>query len=382
MTKKNFFFLVTVIFLMTISLLHAQNYFMYVGTYTLTKNGGEGIYLYRFSASDGSISYQTVTKDVQNPSFLITDKNKTHLYAVSEMEGNGEKKGGAVASFSINKKTGILTFLNQSPTDGSGPCHLALDHSGKLLFTANYGGGSITVFPVLPDGTVGKHSALIQHTGHGINPSRQKGPHTHEVVMDPVKNLLYSPDLGLDKIFIYSLNIPADKLSPWEPPFLEVTPGSGPRHLVFSPNNKYLYVLQEMGSEITAFTFSPDRKKWTRIQQISLLPPGTDKTGNTGAELQVTRDGKFLYASNRGHNSIALFKIMNNGRLVRAGDYPCGGETPRFFTLDPTEKFLLVLNQDSGNMVTFKRNSKGDLEKTGVDIKVPKPVCAIFVPVK
>ncbi len=382
MIRKIVFYLFSVIFFLGGLVLHAQDYYMYTGTYTLGDGGGEGIYLCRFSADDGSITFQSVIKGVENPSFLITDRDQTHLYAVSEMVSGKEHQGGAAAAFSVHRSTGDLTLLNQSPTGGGGPCHLALDHSGKWLFTANYGGGSITVFPVLPDGRTGAYTDLVKHYGNSINPQRQSRPHVHEVVMDPSGDLLYVPDLGLDKVFIYRVNTQSGKLTPWSVPFLDVTPGSGPRHMVFSPDGKYMYVLQEMGSGITVFQVTEDRKVFKKIQQISLLPAGADKTGNTGAELQITRDGKYLYASNRGHNSIALFRTGADGHLVAGGDFSCGGKTPRFFTLDPTEKFLLVLNQDSGNIVVFKRKENGSLERNGTGIDIPKPVCALFIPVK
>jgi len=361
-------------------ILQAQAYYMYVGTYTLTPGGGEGIYRYRFSAYDGTLTFLSVTKNIANPSFLITDAGQKHLYAVNEEVTGGQRKGGAVSSFSINRKTGDLTFLSSQSTTGGGPCHLTLDHSGKWLYTANYGGGSITVFPVMQHGIIGKYSYSVQHTGHGYNKARQAGPHVHEVVMDPVDDLLYTPDLGLDKVFIYQVNSTGGKLLPWKTPFIQTYPGSGPRHIAFTPDRKKLYVLQEMASQITIFSVSSDRTKWTKVQQLSLLPPGTDQTGNTGAELQIAKNGKYLYASNRGHNSIAFFQIKKDGQLVRSGDFSCGGKTPRFFTLDPTGKFLIVLNQDSGNIVIFTVNKNGSLQKTNIDIRVPKPVCAVFVP--
>ncbi len=380
--KTLFVFFAAILLYPGLSLLRAQDYYMYVGTYTLAKDGGKGIYLYRFSADSGTVTYQSVISGVENPSFLVTDKDQTHLYAVSELVAEDQNKGGAVAAFFVNRNTGNLNLLGQELTGSNGPCHLTLDHTGKLLFTANYGGGSITVFPVGPDGNVGKRTDLVRHYGCSINPDRQKGPHAHEVVMDPSLDLLYVPDLGLDKVFIYQIKAQTGKLAPWTTPFLEMTPGSGPRHMAFSPDEKSLYVLQEMGSGITVFTVSADRKTWKKTQQVSLLPQGARKAGNTGAELQITRDGKYLYASNRGHNSIAFFHIGEKGHLVHAGDYPCGGKTPRFFTLDPTEKFLLVLNQDSGNIVIFKRKKDGRLQRTNVRIKVPKPVCAVFIPIK
>jgi len=383
MIKKSIFvFFTAILFFSGLSLLRAQDYYMYVGTYTMAKDGGKGIYLYRFSADSGTVTYQSVIRGVENPSFLVTDKDQSHLYAVSELVAEDQNKGGAVAAFSVNRRTGNLDFLGQALTGSNGPCHLTLDHTGKLLFTANYGGGSITVFPVRSDGSVGTRTDLVRHYGCSINADRQKSPHAHEVVMDPSLNLLYVPDLGLDKVFIYQIRLKTGKLAPWTTPFLEMTPGSGPRHMAFSPDEKSLYVLQEMGSGITVFTISADRKTWTKTQQVSLLPQGTRKAGNTGAELQITRDGKYLYASNRGHNSIALFRIRDTGLLVHAGDYPCGGITPRFFTLDPTENFLLVLNQDSGNIVIFKRKKDGRLQKTNIKVMVPKPVCAVFIPMK
>ncbi len=369
-------------FLATASLLAgsaavAQEYLMYVGTYTTWKEGGKGIYLYRFDAQTGRITYVDVTKGIKNPSFLIVDPQDRYLFAVNEL-GNGR---GGVSSFYIHRPDGHLVPISSQPTGGDDPCHLCLSPDSRTLFTANYSGGNVTVFSVTVDGRIRPHSAILKHEGHGPDASRQRRPHPHEVVTGPSGDLLYVPDLGLDKVFLYRLR-GNEKPAPADPPFLSTPPGGGPRHLVFSPDQKHLYVLLEMGSALVHFSRPCPNGSWTLQETVSLLPAGADATGNTGGELVLTPDGKFLYASNRGHNSISLFRIENPGKPVLQGNWPCGGKTPRFFTLDPSGKFLLVLNQDTNNMTLFRRNEDGSLSHTGVDIFVPKPVCAVFVPVK
>jgi len=355
----------------------AQEYFMYVGTYTTWKDGGKGIYLYRFDSRNGKITYVDVTGGINNPSFLIAGPRGQYLYAVNEL-GNGR---GEVSSFSIHRPGGALSLISTRETGGDDPCHLSLSPEGDALFTANYSGGNISVFPVEKGGRLQPHSAVIRHTGHGPDASRQQAPHPHEVVVAPGDDLLYVPDLGLDKIFLYQIH-GSEKPLPATPSTVTTPPAGGPRHLAFSPDNKNMYVVLEMGSALVHFKRSGLKAPWEMREKVSLLPAGADATGNTGAELALTADGKYLYASNRGHNSISLFTLDRSGKPVMAGNWPCGGKTPRFFTLDPSGKFLLVLNQDSGNMVLFRRNKDGSLQPTGTDISVPRPVCAVFVPVK
>jgi 6-phosphogluconolactonase len=354
----------------------AQEYFMYVGTYTSWKEGGKGIYLYRFDTKSGKITYVDVTKGIRNPSFLIAGPRGQYLFAVNELSNDR----GAVSSFHINRPDGSLTEISTQTTGGDDPCHLTLDPEGTTLFTANYTGGNVSVFPVEEGKKILERSALITHEGHGPDASRQQGPHPHEVVIGP-DNLLYVPDLGLDKVFMYTLHGSRQPL-PADPPYVETPPGGGPRHLIFSRDGNEMYVLLEMGYALVHFHRHDPHSPWEKKETVSLLPAGADPTGNTGAELCLSPDGKYLYASNRGHNSIALFRLEKNGEPVMKGDFPGGGKTPRFFTLDPSGRFLLVLNQDSNNMALFKREKDGTLKHTGIDIFVPKPVCAVFVPVK
>ena len=355
----------------------AQEYFMYVGTYTTWKEGGKGIYIYRFDTRSGKITYVDVKKGVANPTFLLTGTQGRYLFAVNEL-GNGK---GAVSSYYINRPDGSLTTVSSQPTGGDDPCHLTFGPEGTTLFTANYSGGNISVFPVAEGKKILARTALITHEGHGPDASRQLGPHPHEVVVEPGSGLLYVPDLGLDKVFIYHLHGSRRPL-PADPPALVTPPGGGPRHLVFSSGGKDLYVLLEMGSALVHFHRNNGQAPWTRKETVSLLPPGADAAGNTGAELCISPDGKYLYASNRGHNSISLYTIGREGQLTMKGNYPCGGKTPRHFTLDPSGRYLLVLNQDSSNMALFVRGRDGSLKHTGTDIFVPKPVCAVFVPVQ
>ncbi len=372
--KKSRTLLLTLFSILLQLSLSGQSYLMYIGTYTTWKEGGKGIYAYRFLPDSGKIVYAGLTHGIRNPSFLLADPSGQYLYAVNEL---GNRHGG-VSSFSIERPGGKLTPLSTQPTGGDAPCHLTLDEAGTTLFTANYAGGSVSVFPVT-EGRIWERTALITHEGHGPIAARQRGPHPHEVVINAVDHLLYVPDLGLDKVFLYRPR-QAQQPLPAAQPYVTTAPGGGPRHLAFSPDGYEMYVVLEMASRLAHFHRDDPATPWQEIGSVSLLPEDADATGNTGAEVVITPDGKYLYASNRGHNSISLFSLERDGKPVMTGNYPCGGKTPRFFTLDPTGKYLLVLNQDSNNMVLFLRKNDGSLVPTGTDISVPKPVCAVFVP--
>jgi 6-phosphogluconolactonase len=356
----------------------ASSYFVYVGTYTGPNS--KGIYGFRFDAKTAQFSPLGVAAEVQNPSFVVTDPSHHHLYAVTEI-GNDGRVHGMISSYSINPKTGALTFLNKVDSGGGGACHLVVDNTGKMLFVANYGTGSVASFAINPDGSLGDRTGFDQHTGSSVDPKRQQGPHAHEVVLSPDNRFLFVPDLGTDQIKIYRVDAAKGTFAPNDPPYASVKPGLGPRHFTFGRGAKVAYVICEMGSSVAVFSYDPVKGSLTPMQTISTLPP--DFTGeDNSAEIQVDRTGRFLYASNRGNDSITLFAIdPGNGTLTKVQVVPTKGNIPRNFVIDPTGKYLVVGNQKSDQMVVFAVDQKdGRLTPTGQVIDVAAPVSILFVP--
>ena len=349
-------------------------YLAYVGTYTGPKS--KGIYGFRFDPSSGKVEQLGLVAEVANPSFLTLDRNQQYLYAVSELSG---KTHGLVSSFAVNKKSGMLTFLNKVSTIGTVACHLVVDKTNKMLFVANYGSGSVAAFRVRSDGTLSASTAFDQHKGSSVNPRRQKGPHAHAVVLSADNRFLFVPDLGLDKIMSYRIDPGQATFTANDPPFVTVTAGFGPRHFIFNPNNRYAYDVNEMGSSVTAFSYDAQNGVLHVIQNISTLPKGFTGVNNSG-EIQIEKAGRFLYASNRGHDSIAAFAInRKDGKLTKIQTVSTQGKTPRNFALDPTGRYLFAANQDSDTIVVFNVDGKtGLLSPTGQTISVPSPVCIEF----
>jgi 6-phosphogluconolactonase len=285
-----------------------------------------------------------------------------------------------VSAYAIDPANGRLTLLNQMATHSPGPCHLALDKTAKWLFVANYAGGSVTEFPVEPDGSLGENSAFIQHRGSSVDHQRQAGPHAHEVVLSPDNRFLLVPDLGLDEVLTYRLDAAKGTLAPANPPFTKIAAGSGPRHLVFHPNGKLVYLVNELAATVGVYAYDAERGHLDALlQTVPMLPK--DYTGaKSAAEIVVSPDGKFLYASNRGHDSIAVFAIdAEKGTLTKIDYIATEGKTPRNFALDPTGDFLFAANQDSGNVVLFRRSVfAGKATAAGLTVDVPNPVCVVF----
>jgi 6-phosphogluconolactonase len=356
-------------------------YLVYVGTYT-TKTDSKGIYAYRFDAASGELSAIGLAAESADPSFVAVHRSGKYLYAVNEVGDFGGSNSGAVSAFAIDRKTGKLTFLNQVATRGAGPCHVSLDKTGKSVLVANYDGGSVAVFPVLADGSLGKDSAFVQHTGSGPNKERQEAPHAHWFGTSPDNRFALAVDLGLDEVLIYRFDSSKGSLTPNDSPFAKVNPGAGPRHLAFLQDGKFAYVLAEMENAVTAFSYSQKAGSLSALQTVSTLPK--EYSGPTeAAELIVHPSGKFLYASNRaGIDSITAFAIdPAKGTLTLVGQYPTKGKTPRNFAIDPTGAFLLAANEESNNIVVFKIDATtGALTPTGQTVEVPAPVCITFVP--
>jgi len=288
---------------------------------------------------------------------------------------------GTMSAFSINRTTLHLKLLNSVSTKGSAPCHVTLDKTGKWLFVANYNSGSVAAFPIHADGSLGEAASFVQHSGSSASPERQAGPHVHEVVVSADNRFVMVPDLGLDQVVVYRFDPVKGSLTPNTPPFAKVAPGSGPRHLAFRSDGRYAYVLNEMLATVTGFQYDSKTGSLKEVQTLKTLPAGFTGT-NSSAEIAVHANGKFLYASNRGHDSIAIFHIDPlKGTLTPAGDVPTQGKTPRNFRIDPSGRYLIAANQDSNNVVVFAIDPKtGGLTPTGTNLTVPSPVSIVFVP--
>jgi 6-phosphogluconolactonase len=357
--------------------LRAADYLVYFGTYT--RGESKGIYVAHFDGASGRLGAVELAAETPSPSFLAIHPNQRFLYAVSELYQTGGPKGGAVSAFAIDRASGKLTFLNKVSSRGGGPCHLAIDKTGKFIAVANYGTGSAAVMPIQEDGRLGEASGFQQHSGSSVDPKRQQGPHAHSVNFSPDNRFLFVADLGLDKVLVYRFDASQGAIEPNDPPSAAVKPGSGPRHFTFHPNGRFAYVINEMASTVTAFAYDARRGALREIQTISTLPKDFTGTNHT-AEVLAHPSGKFLYGSNRGHDSIAAFSISAKGTLTALGQTSTQGKVPRNFNLDPTGAWLLAANQDSDNVVVFRIDAKtGRLEPNGQSVRVVAPVCIKFL---
>ena len=347
----------------------AQSFYMFVGTYTTGKS--EGIYVYKFNTSTGDASRLSTISSV-NPSYLAISNGGKFLYSVNE-----SGKIGEVSSFEFDRGTGRLHFLNKQSSGGADPCYISVDKSNKWAVVANYSSGSLTALPINADGSLAPPSQIIQHAGSGVNKDRQAGPHVHSAVFSMDQRFIFAADLGLDKEFIYHFTLgKKEPLTDAKDSAVSVDGGSGPRHFVFHPTKPYAYLMDEMTGTVDAFTFTTATGGLKHFQRISSHP--SDYKGDIGsADIHISPNGKFLYASNRGNaNSIAIYSIDANGKLSSKGFQSVLGQTPRNFVIDPTGRFLLVANQNSDNVVIFSINAQtGLLKSTGKQIKIPNPVC-------
>ena len=349
---------------------------LYVGTYTTGKS--EGIYGYRMDPTTGVLTRFNAFKSI-NPSFLTIDRSKRYLYAVNEIGAFLGKPSGGVSAFAIDRATGNLRLMNEQATEGADPCHLTIDRRGRSLLVANYTGGSIAALPLRSDGTVGMAIDVKQHEGSSIK-EQQKGPHAHCIILDAAERYALAADLGIDKVMIYRFNPLTGKLTPGKQPSAELAAGAGPRHLTLHPNGKWLYVINELDSTMTLFKYNAVSGTLSQIETVSTLP--SDFSGvSYCADVHVSPSGKFLYGSNRGHNSIVVFRIdSRTGKLTQLEHVSTEGKWPRNFTIDPTGRFLLVANQHTDNVVTFAINSQsGRLTPTGQTTEIPVPVCLKFL---
>ncbi len=363
-------------------------YILYVGTYTT--GDSKGIYAYRYNAESGELQSLGLAGATENPSFLAVDKTNEHLFAVNETQKYKGQSSGGVTSFTIDRKTGKLTQLNQVASRGADPCYISLDRSGKYLLIANYTGGNVAVIPILPDGHLGEAVSVQKDAGPlGPNKVRQEAPHAHWIEASAGNRFVYVSDLGLDRILICKFDATkgtltpgnAAKSKPGGKDFLSATlaPGTGPRHVAFSSDGKFMYVLGEMDATVTVF--ANDNETYVPIQKIASLP--ADFSGeNTAAEIAVHPNGKFLYTSNRGEDAIVEFSIdQRTGKLTLIGTVSTFGKEPRHFTIDPTGSRLFAANQVTGNIVGYAIDpATGRLTRTGKMVEVPNPVCLVFVP--
>lgn len=356
-------------------------YFVYVGTYT--EKQSKGIYAFRFDARTGKSAPLGLVAETVSPSFLAVHPNHRFLYAANEIANYQGQKTGGVSAFSLDPKSGKLVFLNQVSSRGTGPCHLSLDKTGKNVLVANYDGGSVAVLPVQPDGRLAEASTFVQHTGSSVNRERQEAPHAHWIDVSPDNRFALVADLGLDQVLVYRLDPAKGSLAANNPAFARVAPGAGPRHFAFHPSGRFAYVINEIQSTVTAFAWDAASGVLKSLQTIATLPK--DFTGeNSTAELEIDPSGKFLYGSNRGHDSIAVFAVdAAKGTLTTVEQVSTRGKTPRNFAIDPTGAWLFAANQDSGNIVVFRIDPQtGRLSPTGQVLEVYAPVCVKFVAVK
>ncbi len=352
---------------------------VYVGTYT--KGDSEGIYTCRLDPSTGELRLAGDAMPIADPSFLAVDSRRRFLYSVSEESDASGGPTGSVSAFEISPDDGRLLHLNTQPSGGDGPCHLTVDATDRQVLVANYSGGSVAILPIGSDGRIGEPTAVVHHRGSGPNPDRQQGPHPHSINVDPTNRFAFVPDLGTDEVAVYRLNLVLGLLTPADGLTASLAAGAGPRHFDFHPGGRYAYAINELDSTVTAFSYDGSTGALEELHTVSTLPDGFEGT-NYPADVHVSPSGRFLYGSNRGHHSIAIFAIdQSSGMLTPVGHESTRGEWPRNFVIDTTGAFMLVANERTDDIVTFRIDCEtGLLQPTAHVEKVPSPVCLLPVP--
>jgi 6-phosphogluconolactonase len=367
----------------------AKEMLVYVGTYTepirfgtgkILEGKGEGIYLYRMGPATGTLEFDSKTTGVVNPSYLAIDPTQRFLYAVNELKTYEDKPTGTVSAFAVDAKSGKLGFLNRRLTHGTDPCHVTVDGEGRYIFVANFMSGSVCVLAVQKDGSLGEASDFVQHLGSSVDLVRQKGPHAHSVTLDRTNRFAFVPDLGLDKLMVYTFDRTRGMLEPHAVAWVKMKPGAGPRHLALHPGGRFAFLINELDSTLAALSVDA-RKGVFKVRQVVPTLPADFQGESTCADVQVTPSGRFVYASNRGHDSLVIYRIdQHTGRLTYVGHQTTQGKTPRQFEIDPTGRFLLVGNQDTDTIVSFRIDPQtGKLAPTGQVLQVPTPVCVKFL---
>ncbi|MCL4545539.1 MAG: lactonase family protein [Chloroflexi bacterium] len=356
---------------------------VFAGTYTRGSAGdgssSEGIYTFRLDEATGALDPVGTARNVTNPSFLALHPSGSFLYAVSEMGGEGSERRGGLAAFRV-ETNGRLTYLNTESTRGNGPCHVSVDSSGRWALVANYASGSLAVLSIQSDGRLGAAVSFIQNEGSSVHPQRQEGPHAHSIYHVPGSDLVLANDLGLDRVLVFRLDAATGALRPNDSPWVAARPGAGPRHLAIHPSRNHVYVINELDCTVAVYSFDPASGKLIPGQVISTLPAGF--TGESYcAEVQLSPDGRFLYGSNRGHDSLAVYNVSGDGAMLTlVGHLSTGGKWPRNFGIDPSGRYLLAANQRSRSIFTFRLS-----KETGMPVgeptmtEVPQPVCIKFL---
>jgi 6-phosphogluconolactonase len=359
----------------------ASGFLLYVGTYT--GKGSEGIYAFRFDPVTGETSPIGLAAATDNPSFLAVDPQGRFLYAANEIDVFRNEPTGAISVFAIDRESGKLQLLQQVASLGAGPAHLSLDKSARHLLVANYNGGNVAVFPIGNDGRLGRHSAFVQDAGSSVNPERQAGPHAHSIQVANDNRHVITADLGIDKLIVHRFDADTGSLTPAVPAVVGADPGAGPRHVAFAPSGKAVYVVNELANTVTVYAYTPDTGRLRRIQTIPSLP-GNFAGKNTAAEIALDAKGRFLYVSNRGHDSIAVFSIdPGNGKLQSLEWVASEGRTPRHFAIDSTGRWLFAANQESDDIRLFRVDPRsGRLQPVSQSLQVVSPVCLVIASVE
>ncbi len=356
----------------------AKNMIVYIGSYA--SKTSDGIYVYQMDGESGALSLKHTVDGIANPSFLAVDSQHRTLYAVQEVSNYDGAHQGAVSAFRIDPESRNLTFINQQPSLGAHPCYVALDGNDAFVMAANYSSGNVVLYRRNADGSLAPAGHMVQHEGSSVNKKRQSGPHAHSINVSPDNHYVLAADLGTDKILIYRLDAAAGKLLPNGPAFAATQAGAGPRHFTFSPDGRFCYVINELNSSIAVFSWNADTGVLGPLQTVSTLPPDYNGT-NSCADIHITPDGRYLYGSNRGFDSLSIFSVdSETGKLAPAGYQSTMGQTPRNFAIGPAGCFLLAANQNSDNVVVFRIDKQsGALTPTGHEIKVSGPVCVKVV---
>lgn len=351
---------------------------VYVGTYTGEKS--KGIYAFRFDQTSGALTPVGLVAEAKSPSWLALHPSGRFLYAANETNDYDADSNGAITAYAIDSTTGALTLLNAQSSRGAHPCHLSVDKAGTHLVVANYTGGNLAVLPIGPDGTLGPATQVVRHTGSSVNSERQKGPHAHSIDFDADNRFAVSADLGADRLFVYTYDPMGGRLSAGLHPAVAAQPGAGPRHFAFHPNGRFGFAINELSSTITSYSWDGQRGALKTMATVPTLPRGV-RARNSTAEIRVHPGGRFLYGSNRGHDSIAVYAVNpGTGGLTLVEHEPTRGKTPRSFTIDPTGQWLIAANQGSDTLVVFRINTKdGTLTATGGLATVGSPVAVVFV---